>query len=101
MSSKTVPLTIRHAQGAKNILASDRARLQKLKAGLHPHGPLAFKTRRDRRARQKDALEDDGELEEDSGAGRIYVDQAGMSEVSIQCTRNAEFCRKVPHTSCL
>jgi hypothetical protein len=81
MSSKTVPLTIRHAHGAKNILASDRARLQKLKTGLHPHGPYAFKTSRDHRARHKDALEDDEE--EDPGAGRIYVGRTGLSEVFI------------------
>lgn len=30
---------------AKHILASDKARAQKLLAGMHPHGPVAFHAR--------------------------------------------------------
>jgi len=38
-----VPFTTRLSQnGARDILARDRARAQKLLTGLHPHGPKAF-----------------------------------------------------------
>ncbi|TFY71569.1 hypothetical protein EVG20_g1455 [Dentipellis fragilis] len=39
----SLPFTTRIIQtGARDILAHDRARAQKLLAGLHPHGPAAF-----------------------------------------------------------
>lgn len=42
----SVPFATRLAHGAKNILARDRARAQKLLAGLHPHGPVVFQEAR-------------------------------------------------------
>jgi hypothetical protein len=42
-----LPLTTRLvAGGGRAILASDRARAQKLIAGKHHHGPAAFKARK-------------------------------------------------------
>ncbi|KAJ7741273.1 acid protease [Mycena metata] len=42
---KALPFTTRLAQGAQNILAHDQARARKLLAGIHPHGPEAFRSR--------------------------------------------------------
>ena len=39
--SKCCPLSVHLKHGAKQILAHDRARAQKLLRGLHPHGPVA------------------------------------------------------------
>ncbi|KAF8158022.1 aspartic peptidase domain-containing protein [Crassisporium funariophilum] len=38
-----IPFNTRVKQGAKHIVAHDKARAQKLLKGLHPHGPQAFK----------------------------------------------------------
>jgi len=45
MSQKTISFNPRIVKGAKNIIARDSARAEKLKAGLHPHGPAAFQSR--------------------------------------------------------
>lgn len=47
----SIPFTTRLAHpGARHILARDRARAQKILAGLNPHGPLVFyEARRARR----------------------------------------------------
>lgn len=39
--SKCCPLGVHFKHGAKQILAHDKARAQKLLRGLHPHGPVA------------------------------------------------------------
>ncbi|KAK2465399.1 hypothetical protein APHAL10511_002753 [Amanita phalloides] len=44
--SGATPIVSRIARGAKHILSRDKSRAQKLLAGLHPHGPLAFDARR-------------------------------------------------------
>lgn len=47
---RSVPFTTRLTQnGARDILARDRARAKKLLSGLHPHGPAAFHEARKRR----------------------------------------------------
>lgn len=46
----SIPFSTRLAHGAKNILARDQARAQKLLKGVHPIGPLAFQE--SRRARE-------------------------------------------------
>lgn len=43
---KSIPIQTRIHRDAKEILARDRARAQKLLAGLHPHGPRAFHARK-------------------------------------------------------
>ncbi|KAH9480701.1 Polyporopepsin [Psilocybe cubensis] len=40
---KSIPFTTQIKQGARHILAHDKARAQKLVQGLHPHGPLGHK----------------------------------------------------------
>ncbi|KAJ6507706.1 acid protease [Mycena vitilis] len=44
---KSLPFTsrVQACHGAKNVLASDLARAAKLRAGVHPHGPTAFKSK--------------------------------------------------------
>jgi hypothetical protein len=41
----SIPFKSRFVEGAANIVARDSARAEKLKAGLHPHGPAAFQSR--------------------------------------------------------
>ncbi|KAJ7913482.1 acid protease [Mycena leptocephala] len=41
---KALPFTTRVAHGARNILAADQARAAKVLAGVHPHGPVAFRS---------------------------------------------------------
>ena len=44
----SIPFHTRVSHGAKHILSRDKARAQKLLAGLHAHGPAAFYARRHR-----------------------------------------------------
>lgn len=43
---KSIPIQARIHRNAKQILTRDRARAQKFLAGLHPHGPRAFHSRK-------------------------------------------------------
>ena len=45
MSNLAVQFKSRVVQGALEVLSRDKARAQKLLAGLHPHGPNAFYSR--------------------------------------------------------
>lgn len=45
MSNSTVRFKSHVVQGALEVLSRDKARAQKLLAGLHPHGPSAFYSR--------------------------------------------------------
>ena len=52
MAGRVVPFTSRIvSRNAREILARDRERAQKLLAGVHPHGPLAVRELRSRRHR--------------------------------------------------
>jgi hypothetical protein len=62
-----LPLTTRLvAGGGKAILARDMARAQKLLAGKHPHGPVAFHAKKSGGA-QRDAAADSVDVT-DAGA---------------------------------
>ena len=50
MASHTVPFASRIvASSAREMLARDRARAQKIMSGMHPHGPVAIRELRERR----------------------------------------------------
>jgi hypothetical protein len=86
----SVPFETRLAHGAQNILARDRARAQKLLAGLHPHGPVAFQEARAARHTHEHSqpgnppvLHPPSQESATAGSGSIDVTDAGMSEAPI------------------
>ncbi|KAJ7078663.1 acid protease [Mycena epipterygia] len=84
---KALPFTTRVTHGAKNILAADQARARKLLAGLHPHGPAAFKARHKAHHHRRHhpaapgagAAEGDPEVSAAAGAGSIDVTDAAVT----------------------
>ncbi|KIM89433.1 hypothetical protein PILCRDRAFT_95260 [Piloderma croceum F 1598] len=82
---RSVPFTTRLTQnGARDILARDRARAKKLLSGLHPHGPAAFHEARKRRhhARHRGVLQTQpasGGGSDAASDGSIDVTDAGVT----------------------
>lgn len=74
-----IPFATRVAHDAKNILARDQARAQKLLAGLHPHGPAAFHAKKQKRKEgfPSDAVPPAGDPT--ASANSIDVTDAGSS----------------------
>ncbi|KAJ7625265.1 acid protease [Mycena polygramma] len=73
---KALPFTTRVVQGARHILAADQARAAKLLTGVHPHGPVSFRSRhRDHRHHHRHHHEPaDGEPQAPPVAGGNSVD---------------------------
>jgi hypothetical protein len=82
---RALPLTIRFSSGgAKELLARDRARAQKLLAGKHPHGPVAFheakRSRHHHRHHHGTPFSSDI-LQAAAASGSVDVTDSGMSLV--------------------
>ncbi|GLB38639.1 putative eukaryotic aspartyl protease [Lyophyllum shimeji] len=65
-----IPFETRVAHDARQILARDQARAKKLLAGLHPHGPAAFQSKR---------TEELGSEDSDTARKSIDVTDAGIA----------------------
>ncbi|KAJ7143506.1 acid protease [Mycena crocata] len=73
---KALPFTTRVTHGAKNILAADQARAQKLLAGLHPHGPVAFRARHKSRHHHPAQPTDGGDVTSDPQVSQTAGDDS-------------------------
>lgn len=82
MNLRALPFSSRVKHGAKHILTRDRARAQKLLAGLHPHGPLGF--RRAQEELSTDSLS--GSSIDVTDAGVTYTLPVGVGSPATQYT---------------
>ena len=77
MAGRVVPFTSRVvSRNAREILARDRERAQKLLAGVHPHGPAAVHELRARRHRH--GHHDGSPGEDGSSGGSMPSDGSGV-----------------------
>jgi hypothetical protein len=109
---RSVPFTTRLTQnGARDILARDRARAKKLLSGLHPHGPAAFHEARKRRHHGHDRHHGgssglptqpaSGGGSDAASDGSIDVTDAGMSSLRVYFLTDPYLsCRGYVHFIC-
>lgn len=104
---RSVPFATRLThQGAKDILTRDRARAQKLLAGIQPHGPAGFHEVRNRRHHRGDSAAVRTEPVSEGGSAAsspesIDVTDAGMSNRRVRSSASLYFMgRGHLHSTC-